>query len=97
MTKFHINTKGLPAPCKAEDGNCPFGGVESHYNSEKEAQVKADEMASEEFGLLGTIDTGENDRIKKMEADLGELVNRMNKHVDVLVDDIEKWLEETEG
>ena len=27
MTKFHINAKGVPAPCKAIKGNCPFGGI----------------------------------------------------------------------
>lgn len=53
MTKFHINSKGLPAECKATIGNCPFGGAETHFNSSQEAQDFADTKNMNEFGLLG--------------------------------------------
>jgi len=37
MAKFHINNKGEPGKCRAWSGDCPFGGDEVHYGSEKEA------------------------------------------------------------
>ena len=52
MAKYHINSKGVPATCRATKGNCPFGGAESHYATKEEAQKMADEVNSREFGLL---------------------------------------------
>lgn len=55
MTKFHINAKGVPAPCRAAKGNCPYGGasgVENHYDSMEEAQVAADKQLKEKYGVL---------------------------------------------
>ena len=52
MAKFHINAEGVPAICRAKKGNCPFGGVDSHYNSKEEAQVAADKMNEEKHGLI---------------------------------------------
>lgn len=94
MTKFHINKKGVPSPCKAEIGNCPYGGEESHYNSEQEAQTKADEIAREEFGLLGEVkpESGDMDKIKE---NLGKLTIKLNDHVKQSNKDVEDWLEET--
>lgn len=50
MTKYHINGKGVPSICRAEKGNCPFGGQDSHYDSEAEAQKAANKMNSMESG-----------------------------------------------
>lgn len=50
--KFHINKHGVPAPCKAKNGNCPLGGAESHFNSRQEAQNSADRENERKFGLL---------------------------------------------
>lgn len=34
MSKFHINKKdGTVGPCRANEGNCPFGGDEVHFTS----------------------------------------------------------------
>ena len=55
MTKYHINSKGVPSPCRAVKGNCPFGGdsgSENHYNSAEEAQAAADERNQSEFGMF---------------------------------------------
>lgn len=55
MSKFHINKKGVPAPCHAQQGKCPLGGdsgEEGHYNSVEEAQVEADRRNSEGHDLL---------------------------------------------
>ena len=56
MTKFHISKHGIPAPCKAEKGNCPYGGEESHFNSLEEAQEFIDKRNEERYGLLNSVD-----------------------------------------
>ena len=38
MTKFHINKHGIPAICKAKEGNCPLGDNSAHFSSQEEAQ-----------------------------------------------------------
>ncbi len=35
--RFHVNGVGNPGLCKAQKGNCPFGGESDHYESEIEA------------------------------------------------------------
>lgn len=52
MSKFHINSKGLAAPCRATKGRCPYGGDESHYSSLEEAQASAERENEQKFGLL---------------------------------------------
>lgn len=37
MQKFHINKDGNPGKCSAQQGNCPFGDSNEHYNSIEEA------------------------------------------------------------
>ena len=51
MTKWHNGPNG-PGICRAEKGNCPFGGADSHYSSQEEAQETFDVKNSEEFGML---------------------------------------------
>ena len=50
-TKWHNGAKG-PAICKAKEGNCPFGGKESHYESEDKAMTVYQETQEKEFGLI---------------------------------------------
>lgn len=39
MAKYHVNPEtGNTGPCKATKGQCPFGGEENHYASEKDAR-----------------------------------------------------------
>ena len=52
MTKYHINSKGVPAVCRADRGNCPFGGPDSHFNTQEEAQKKVDQENQEKHGIL---------------------------------------------
>lgn len=57
MSKFHINAKGMPAPCNAEI-KCPFGGetgAENHFNTVKEAQDFIDMKNELEHRLLPEI------------------------------------------
>ena len=42
MAKYHINSKGNPAVCRATKGQCPFGGADKHFESRKEAFWEAE-------------------------------------------------------
>ena len=56
MAKFQINSKGIPAPCHAKKGNCPFGGEDSHYDNMEKAKEEAarlTEEAEEELRSIG--------------------------------------------
>lgn len=59
MSKFHINKHGVPAPCRAKEGNCPYGGEDSHFDTQEEAQEYANKLHAEEFGVLDGIDNNE--------------------------------------
>lgn len=55
MSKFHINKHGIPAPCKATKGNCPYGGStgsENHYDSMEEAQKVVNKLNEKKYGIL---------------------------------------------
>lgn len=52
MSKYHINKHGVPAVCRAKNGNCPLGGDESHFNTQEEAQEHADKINEQEHSLL---------------------------------------------
>ena len=55
MSKFHINKHGVPAPCKAMKGNCPYGGsdgTENHFNTEEEAQAYSNKIFEREYSFL---------------------------------------------
>ncbi len=75
MTKFHINKHGMPAPCKAEKGSCPYGGEESHFNNLEEAQEFIDIRNEERYGLLSSVDgrrkMDKHDRVREMADILG--------------------------
>jgi len=65
--KFHIDINGNPAICKAQNENCPRGGIGEHFSSETEALEYADyvnELKIESESELqayysGNIDTNE--------------------------------------
>lgn len=52
MTKYHINDKGQPSVCRATKGNCPFGGPETHFKSQADAQIEVDKRNEAEYSLL---------------------------------------------
>lgn len=59
MTKFHINSKGVPARCNAKKGNCPFGGEsgnENHFETHKEAYEFSKQLNEEKYGLFPGVD-----------------------------------------
>lgn len=55
MAKFHINKYGVPAPCKAQKGNCPYGGDEQHFNNMEDAQAFADKLNEDRYGLFKNV------------------------------------------
>lgn len=63
MAKFHINRQGVPAPCKARKGRCPFGTSDTHFGSQEEAQAYIGNLNEEQFGMFKEVrneDTVEN-------------------------------------
>jgi hypothetical protein len=52
MSKYHVNKNGVPAPCKAQKGNCPFGGEDKHFSTREKAQEYADQKAAKEYGII---------------------------------------------
>jgi len=62
MAKYHINKHGVPAICKAKDGNCPLGGEGEHFDTFKEAQEQADKTNKKEYGVLSVIIGGKDDK-----------------------------------
>lgn len=55
MSKFHINKHGVPAPCRAQKGRCPYGGNESHFDTIEAAQREADRINESQHGFIHQI------------------------------------------
>lgn len=72
MQKWHINSKGVPALCKANKQACPLG---EHYNNRCEADEAASKAHEEEFGILPGEVVSESIRGKK---DLADLIKRIS-------------------
>lgn len=49
---YHINSKGVPAECKAKAGGCPFGSSVLHYDNPQSAQIDADMQNELKHGIL---------------------------------------------
>ncbi len=43
MKKYHINGRGEPRVCQAQEGGCPFGGSMDHYPTREAAQAAFEE------------------------------------------------------
>lgn len=88
--KFHINKHGVPAPCKAKEGNCPLGGVDTHFDTQKEAQAYIDNKSAEEYGLLTSVqsnprhDVDRFDRLDRLVEHMGSerLGEELSQHLD---------------
>lgn len=44
---FHVNERGEAGRCSAKPGNCPFGGVEDHFTSLRDASLAYERSMSE--------------------------------------------------
>lgn len=69
MAKFHINKHGVPAPCKAKEGNCPLGGEGTHFDSREEAQAYADKTNEQTHDLLPGVDSEVQSELSKRNYD----------------------------
>lgn len=74
MTKYHINGKGVPAPCRATKGNCPFGGSDSHFDSKEEAQAYITKVEMKSNGILPGL--GVDNRSEEDKKIAKELVSK---------------------
>lgn len=62
MTKYHINKKGVPAQCKAQEGKCPLGGADgnqNHFDNFEDAEKAALKQGAAEFSHLPGIPQSE--------------------------------------
>lgn len=54
--RYHINPKtGVPSVCRADKGNCPYGGKsggENHFTTYSEAQKRSQEIFMESYQIL---------------------------------------------
>lgn len=39
MAKYHIKKDGTPGVCRAQNGNCPFGGESEHFQLGKKLKI----------------------------------------------------------
>lgn len=72
MAKYHINKNGVPAICKAKEGQCPLGGQsgsENHYDTSQEAQVAADKINESRYGLLNDVNHSTIDSLVSLLGD----------------------------
>ncbi|HHT97250.1 MAG TPA: hypothetical protein GXZ90_05075 [Clostridiales bacterium] len=81
MAKFHINKHGVPAPCKATKGNCPYGGESSHYNTQEEAQDSIDKKNEKEYGIMPEMKTRSKEEIEKKGKHLVSLIDKRKNKV----------------
>ena len=89
MAKYHINKNGIPAICKAKDGNCPLGGEGEHFDSEEEAQVEADRRGENEFGIIDGVKQSEEKKETREEKEKREEKERkafFNKYKKIVND-----------
>ena len=57
MAKYHINSKGNPALCRATKGKCPFGGADQHFGSRQEAFAEAERRHEQESVAENNVST----------------------------------------
>ena len=81
MAKFHINKHGVPAPCKATKGNCPYGGDDSHYKSQEEAQIAIDQANEENYGVMPEIKARPREEVEKEGKHLAGLIDKRKNKV----------------
>lgn len=55
MSKYHVNENGEAGKCRAQSGNCPFGGASEHFDTVQDAQAAAEKKLEKEFGATSVI------------------------------------------
>lgn len=100
MAKFHINKNGVPAPCKAKEGNCPLGGDETHFYNMEDAQAHADKVNEGKHGILPAVSEEEEVSLELSEDSKSYLFGKSyNNHgyVDVGIHTVNMWDSEMAG
>lgn len=78
MVKYHINSKGVPAICKAKLGNCPLGDDNKHFNTTEGAQAYANKENEEKYELLPEVNNvAKSDERTQLLTKKDELINSM--------------------
>lgn len=86
MAKFHINSKGVPAPCKALKGNCPFGSEDSHFESLEKAQIAIDNQNTDNYGYLPSVNSYKVLNQGEISQDLSNYIKEFNQETENVED-----------
>lgn len=98
MSKFHINKNGVPAPCKAKEGNCPLGGAESHFDNAEQAQKFANEKFAKEHGVVKGLEEVHKVKLEepiKMSGSYDHVADESIQKIADLLADEDKEYEDT--
>lgn len=81
MNKYHINNKGIPGECSAQNGNCPFAPADEHFDSLESAQTMSDFKSLAETDLNKALDyySYENLSNKELRVYRRIVLNELNK------------------
>lgn len=73
--KYHVNPNtGVPGRCRAKEGNCPYGGADSHFDTYSEAQQHAQSNLESKHGLLPSSE------LDKAESIIEETLTKQEKY-----------------
>lgn len=103
MSKYHVNSNGEAGKCRAQKGNCPFGGETEHYDSIEKAQAAAEKQLEQEFSDVSTVvkapeqsDTSNNGKTNEAPLTANEVLNVSDEEWSVLTPESKmKKLEES--
>ena len=73
MARYHINAKGEPGVCRAQQ-SCPFGGAEDHYGSADEARQAFEASQADSTFTKTSVKSDEYYTIKQTWADSPTMV-----------------------
>lgn len=82
MAKYHVNGAGEAGPCKATQGNCPFGGEDKHYSTPEEARSAYEETTTKKKGLFGLLKTS----VTKPKRDQNPVAEKDRRSTDGVLD-----------
>jgi hypothetical protein len=68
--KFHVNAKGEPGKCSAQNGGCPFGGESDHHSSPEDARKAFEQAnAASTFPVKSSRKVSELSQLAKVSSD----------------------------
>lgn len=85
--KYHINPNtGMPGTCYAKQGNCPYGGEDSHYSSYEEAQDRAYEIMEAKYPIAGDPMDFDEDNMQVFSEDESEVMKEYEEDLNLELD-----------